>query len=305
MTTNEWSYGLPVQTDTTNYEWSYGTPYIITELAGVAHALEVTVETTSSILSTTILYQGLGLQTNATTVLTTALNILHGLGIDINALTTDEFNLVLNYAIAVQTSAISTVTDALIKLQLLSLLSSSCSYIGTQGVLDTGFNQGGFNLDSFNSGEDEYRLRLDVAAALAIQIDALTTILSAIFKSGESLNVNIDAVTTVLQDIVQQHGIRVGVDAVTTLLQNLNQGHALNVNIDALSNIIELLSLIQPLNLETGGVSTVTFTAHTRYGYPLEITVSLSDRTISGELTETKRGGKQSTTKRASGLSVR
>jgi hypothetical protein len=31
--TDEWSYGVPVNTDATNFEWSFGIPYVITEVS--------------------------------------------------------------------------------------------------------------------------------------------------------------------------------------------------------------------------------------------------------------------------------
>jgi len=35
--TDDWSFGLPVNTNTTNFEWSFGLPYIVTESAGATY----------------------------------------------------------------------------------------------------------------------------------------------------------------------------------------------------------------------------------------------------------------------------
>ena len=42
--TDEWSWGQPVNTDSTNFEWSWGQPYIITEPSGGTYPYTLAVE---------------------------------------------------------------------------------------------------------------------------------------------------------------------------------------------------------------------------------------------------------------------
>jgi hypothetical protein len=275
MTTYEWSYGVPFQTDTVNYEWSYGIPYIITELVagGTTHSLEITID--------------------SVTTTTNALVQTYKIDVVIDGVSTTTYLLSQTYNIETKIDAVTTTSFRAGFAQLLDVLISSVSYIGTLQSGNPYFNRSYFNRMGFGADPEVYSLDLNRIAGFSILIDALTTVEDYLILNPVwmELEVNTTSETTTLLnticDLISQ------VDGVTTVTVTQNTNCAVGTTIDSVTTINPTLNTIAGLEIEIDTVSGTVFGLSFTYGYPLKVT-----------LTTSKRGSGLSATKRHTHLNV-
>ncbi len=221
------------------------------------------------------------------------IDVVYSVAVTIDGVTTTTQILSQEILLETQIDAVTTTSFNIGTLQLLDILISACSYIGTLQSRSPFFNRSYFNRMGFGADPEVYSLDLDITRGLDIVIDALTTVEDFLIINPAWLEMEVNTVSGTTPFLHIIHDLVSQVDGVTGVTATITKDNALRTEIDAVTMVTNTPHTIAGLEVTIDTVSGTTFTILFTYGYPLKVS-----------LTTSKRGSGISATKRHSHLSV-